>query len=1012
MASSKKKPSPREEQLQRVAARLKLSRFMDSNKPVTWSDEVVAGHSKAVKELRDAIPEDSSILNEFTPEAVQKIRQEKQAIPISLETVGVKPVENPERLTSSEITSSNPGIDPSKYLETNEDAIRSRFVLSTDARGFTTASYQDPNPISTAQVSIGPRIEYKQDGVPIYLGHRGTFSVKTNNSSRTDMNQILDGCGPNCDKTYEYRGANSTDWGPSLVAHQDQEAHLSRVIDDAVKNIALYHRGLLGEKNTYGFDSGEYYRGRAKKAQEQQASSGATAEFTNFQDKYEKTVAGIDSSGKPNGIEDEDWKSLDANQKAIVAKFAQHHDDYVGSTVDDAGAVHLTLDQYELSHYMAEKLHKLEHSFGWQDSGYEWHHGDLELNDHDTDPYHRVVLKQNLPIITRMSTLLKNYKFANLLSKDNDNPSLESSQLREGTPLPLPSSSEQPAATETVNTPTGVASSKPTVEGSQSPVVESTSKGAPVGEGEAFTQPSFVSPQPLEECAFCHEKVPGQAAHTLNDYGICSKATTYLAAPGYHKDSRDSWLSQVGIDPESGELHINGEIRANNARGTLNNEKNQAETESGSNVSAQMTEAGVAPGQTPENTEEPAQQSTEEPQTASYSGPGSVEYANKEDAPASGGVMPDGSAPTWKDVHVAIINGTRRGSTPGAKRYIKKVAPDLGGHVLDISDTFYAIQNHPNFTPEAKQSSIDEIKSNAQPIYDWLKGKAESTPDEVATGLPRSLRQDNMIETYRMILDKKNAKVDESTGLTKEAQDIYDQSVTFANRAKEEEKLGPRDVRYENRTRINVDSRGGSYGTSRSDMSSEQYESWVAEQKAKGSVDAGSLTQPMSSEDLAAQKKSASESRTKSVRVPKAGSSYSSTLPKEQRFDTDLRPTNVDKDHWTALKTYHPEAAAFVSMYAHKWHNLVDSGTIAPEGKMSTGETPRYTVDQLKSDKQAVLNMFSPRMAGAVYSGANTDKQYKLAPLVSKTKGYGLVDTDHDAADRINHILRAYPMPE
>ena len=661
---------------------------------------------------------------------------------------------------------------------------------------------------------------------------------------------------------------------------------------------------------------------------------------------------------------------------------------------------------------MAEKLHKLEHSFGWQDSGYEWNQGDLEPNDHDTNEHHRVVLKQNLPIIDRVSTLLKNYKFADLLTKKNDNPSLESSQLREGTPLPLPSSSEQPAAAQTVTAPTSAASSEPTVGGSQSPVVESTYEGAPVGEGEAFKAPRFAYPQPEKECAFCGEKVPGQAAHEIRRSGICSKASLYLTAPGYHEDSRDSWLSQVGIDPKSGGLDENGTARANRARGVLATSQNQTETESGTNVSAQMTEAGVAPGQTPENTEEPAQQSTEEPQTASYSGPGSVEYANKEDAPASGGVMPDGSAPTWKDVHVAITNGTRRGSTPGAKRYIKKVAPDLGGHVLDISDTFYAIQNHPNFTPEAKQSSIDEIKSNAQPIYDWLKGKAESTPDEVATGLPRSLRQDNMIETYRMILDKKNAKVDESTGLTKEAQDIYDQSVTFANQAKKEEKLGPRDVRYENRTHGSVDQRGGSYGTSRADMSSEQYESWVSEQKANGSVDAGSLTQPMSSEDLAAQKKAASESRTKSVRIPKAGSSYSSTLPKEQRFDSDLRPTNVDKDHWTALKTYHPEAAAFVSMYAHKWHNLVDSGTIAPEGKMSTGETPRYTVDQLKSDKQAVLNMFSPRMAGAVYSGANTDKQYKLAPLVSSTKGYGLVDTDHDAADRINHILRAYPTPE
>jgi hypothetical protein len=68
----------------------------------------------------------------------------------------------------------------------------------------------------------------------------------------------------------------------------------------------------------------------------------------------------------------------------------------VGSTVDDAGRVHSTLDQYKLNNYMAEKLHKLEHSFGWQDSGYEWNQGDLEPNDHDTNEHHRVVLKQKV----------------------------------------------------------------------------------------------------------------------------------------------------------------------------------------------------------------------------------------------------------------------------------------------------------------------------------------------------------------------------------------------------------------------------------------------------------------------------------------------------------------------------------------------------------------------------------------------------------------------------------------
>jgi hypothetical protein len=118
------------------------------------------------------------------------------------------------------------------------------------------------------------------------------------------------------------------------------------------------------------------------------------------------------------------------------------------------------------------------------------------------------------------------------------------------------------------------------------------------------------------------------------------------------------------------------------------------------------------------------------------------------------------------------------------------------------------------------------------------------------------------------------------------------------------------------------------------------------------------------------------EAPAKRAKLPAVGSVPSEALPKEQRFAANLRPTNVSEEHWKALGELGDQGKAargFISMYAQKWHDIKDKGT-KDSGKGF------YTLDQLKSDKDAVERFFSESPDNrAVYNGAYFKKYREIS---------------------------------
>jgi hypothetical protein len=1118
---AKNKSSDKNEQLKRVAKRLNLTRFMNPDNPVTWSDEVVANHSKAVKELSDAIPLGTSDLydidSKFTPESVQEMRKNKQALPVNLENVGLTAINNPERLISSGVTSSNPEVDPSKYLETNVDAIKSRFVLSTNSKGFTSASYVDPNPISSAQVTIAPHIEYDSNGTPVYLGHKGSFTVKTSNSNRSDYKHSINGCGPDCEKRYTHREGTSDDWGPMRVPHQDQEAHLSRAIDDAANEIALYHRGLLGEKNSYGFDAGEYYKGRAKKAQEQQKVSGAATEFTDFQNKYASSVAGVDESGKPNGIEDEDWKSLDANQKAIIAKFAQHHDDYVRSTVDDSGQVHLTLDEHTLSEKMAEKLHKLEHSFGWQDSGYGWHHGELEPKEHDTSEYHRVVLKQNLPIIDKISKLLKNYKFSNLLTRKNINPPIESSQLKEGTSLSL---NEEPEQSSVIP--------QTTTEPASIPVSTTAASQVPSSEPLVF-KPSKNSKS--GDSVYLHKSSDGLAARLrpMMDGGIWIE----MSHPSLTQDTGDLIVGDIDNPADLKRAIAHAQKMADAIRVTKGNSVNLTadlhDPKPGDTLYSVHDKNGTI---TPITLGVGDKDSDGIPKWSVSGSGGGIVYTQRRKSVADG--KPYESDVSWgglnhddvyKDPTLAQQEADRRKSI--YDEYMSRggaTAPAEGSSEDDLNDANFVRSNAvkilieeqnkrrvgsseysvinkalkrvsnggennlqdeqariKNILEEEKQSYPEDhtgrkalegissrlgYNSTAYSYNGALNSEQSSTPTvqeqnqaeteagsnisaqmtEAAqpteepekwddpSGYEIRVTQDGKVIPYHEFLNQKKVAIPKikdsdrpeiSAPTTNNTISTYEQARQFINANPPTSRNVKRSEATATISRYSRDSSkmtGGTYfrrDITHKDFPDESkgeqqmtYPISADQENVEISLPNGVVFRNFSNPNSPGPGNAGVEAPAKRAKIPAVGTVNSEALPKDQRFDSNLRPTNISEEHWNALGELGEKgkvARSFLSMYAHKWHSIKD------------GEN-KYSLDQLQNDRDAVQRFFSGTY-GYGYNGGyfRAYRDVNKSKLATVQSAFGTVPNDgynepevHDTLGKgiVDNIFKAYPMPE
>ena len=150
------------------------------------------------------------------------------------------------------------------------------------------------------------------------------------------------------------------------------------------------------------------------------------------------------------------------------------------------------------------------------------------------------------------------------------------------------------------------------------------------------------------------------------------------------------------------------------------------------------------------------------------------------------------------------------------------------------------------------------------------------------------------------------------------------------------------------------------------------------------------------------------------AKVAPTGSIKSEAIPKEQRFASNLRPANIEEQHWNALGDLGNNgqvARGFISMYAHKWHSIKDG-----EGK--------YSLDQLKNDRDAIQRFFSGGPAsGGNYNGGyfrayRNLKKEKVSTIESAfgkvpNEGYNPPEV-HDALgkDITDTILNAYPMPE
>lgn len=116
-------------------------------------------------------------------------------------------------------------------------------------------------------------------------------------------------------------------------------------------------------------------------------------------------------------------------------------------------------------------------------------------------------------------------------------------------------------------------------------------------------------------------------------------------------------------------------------------------------------------------------------------------------------------------------------------------------------------------------------------------------------------------------------------------------------------------------------------------------------------------------------------------KLPAVGSVASRNLPKEQRFAANLRPTNISEDHWNALGDLGQHGKlvrSFVSMYAHKWHSIND------------GES-KYSLDQLKSDRDTITRFFTEKTGGSreSYDGSYLRSYRDLANNISGESNLG-----------------------
>ena len=585
-----------------------------------------------------------------------------------------------------------------------------------------------------------------------------------------------------------------------------------------------------------------------------------------------------------------------------------------------------------------------------------------------------------------------------------------------------PSVQEEPQAKTEEPAPSSTSESTP-----------STSSDAPVGVGEAFKQVGFAYPLPSKTCAFCGETVPGQLEHKILPHwgGICDKAQQYLSAPGFHKDSRDSWLSQVGIDPKSEMgnvvLNENGKARAERAAATLPKE--------GQDIIKQRAAE--------ESEDDEEEQSSNEPLDSEKSLVVNLKGAST--IQTQGGQfnlnnLSDADRKKLQDhLNSVATKGQARGyggkgsrdklSVTNMERYSRAVGRKREQELTDDEngETIYTGPiSHYLMLPN--QGGSDFHIPVPKYVYDAF------TPDG---SHPRS----DLDYTAEGWAKRKSEKLAQETKAETESGSNISAQLLESGVAPGQSQEQPSESRSEQEPMNDVGFTVTENGQS---------------------VDPAKFLDrrviPVKRTQYSPAPKSTDNPDFKTI--PATGIIPSHQLTKNQRFANNLRPANVDKEDWDALgsltekyvattksdrsPTYDTssnrtgnDVRARVSMYAHKWHNLVDSGAIFPEKGAANGAKQLYTLDQLKQDRDAIVSYFN----SGLYSGKDAAHngyartlmraikqprwgsteiiapENKNAQAILGVTGQSDVPSasavDYTKGEEMaNRLLAAYPMPE
>jgi hypothetical protein len=160
-------------------------------------------------------------------------------------------------------------------------------------------------------------------------------------------------------------------------------------------------------------------------------------------------------------------------------------------------------------------------------------------------------------------------------------------------------------------------------------------------------------------------------------------------------------------------------------------EQNQAQIEVGSNVSSQMTEAGLAPAA-----------AISKPAASSKNG-GSLSWKDSLD-----------KFNEWRSAKKI----TYKDNGPAIRRIAKEIrakSPGVVGHLLDLDDKFSSLTNNQRLAEDDPRKELaNNLRAAAMALHSHITDKASTSPDEPATELPQSLRADHLLNETPTIAEE------------------------------------------------------------------------------------------------------------------------------------------------------------------------------------------------------------------------------------------------------------------